>query len=138
MFSETYENAGWAMAVVYEDQEAAKNSSIIIKAGVARLKPGELYYMKLTEGKEKYFASKISLIGGHAIPGNGSSSLLNDRALGMKGDWDGSSGEKWDIDTFDIINYKIEAHPQVILTIDPLLQWIFPVAFILKTELVKD
>ena len=46
-------------------------------------------------------------------------------------DWDGSSGDYWDVDLFDINNKDLNIKENgLTLTFDSLLQWIYPVSII--------
>ena len=65
---------------------------------------------------------------------------LNGETLSIGDDWNGSSGELWDVDEYDLSFVKKEAFTMdkgVTLTIDPLLQWLFPIGFVVQTEKIK-
>jgi hypothetical protein len=105
-------------------------------AGLQVLKPGETYDLSLTPylPKGSMEVSAIGIIGGHGRAGNGSGNLLNGTAISGGDDWDGSAGKFWDIDLFrlslDTNNVALEG--KMALTIDPLLQWLYPIGIVLE------
>ena len=128
-----YTVAGWALVVVTEDPGSREKNSVTLLAGLQVLKPGETYDLSLTPhappGSPEPRA--IGIIGGHGRAGNGSANLLNNKALSGKGDWDGSAGKFWDIDKF-VVNRdnNNDRDEGLTLTIDPLLQWLYPVGVV--------
>ncbi len=131
-----YSVAGWALLIVTEDRNSDETHSVIFLAGLQVLKPGETYDLSLTSHLPKGFMkpSSIGIIGGHGRAGNGSGNLLNGKAISGKDDWDGSAGKFWDIDLFrlnlDTNNVALEG--EMALTIDPLLQWLYPLGVVLE------
>jgi len=130
-----YSVAGWALVVLSKDQNIPDASLVVILSGLQTLKPGETYDLslvdRLPEGSWK--AHSIGIIGGHGLAGNGSGNLLNKRALSGGDDWDGSAGKLWDVDFFKIReDNQLAGEKRFTLTIDPLLQWLYPVAVILN------
>jgi len=131
-----YTVAGWALLVVTEDRKSDEIHSVAFMAGLQVLKPGETYDLSLTPylPKGSMESSSIGIIGGHGRAGNGSGNLLNGKAISGKDDWDGSSGKFWDIDLFrlnlDTKNVGLEG--KMTLTIDPLLQWLYPIGVVLE------
>jgi hypothetical protein len=131
-----YTVAGWALLVVTEDPKSEEIHSVAFLAGLQVLKPGETYDLSLTPylPKGSMELSAIGIIGGHGRAGNGSGNLLNGKAISGKDDWDGSAGKFWDIDLFrlslDTNNVALEG--KMALTIDPLLQWLYPIGIVLE------
>ena len=131
-----YSVAGWALVVVTEDRNSDEIHSVTVLAGLQVLKPGETYDLSLTPHLPKSFmkASSIGIIGGHGRAGNGSGNLFNGMAISGKDDWNGSAGKFWDIDLFqlnlDTNNVVLER--KMALTIDPLLQWLYPLGVVLE------
>ena len=128
-----YTVAGWALVVVTENPGSREKNSITLLAGLQVLKPGETYDLSLTPhappGSPEPRA--IGIIGGHGRAGNGSANLLNNKALSGKGDWDGSAGKFWDIDKFEVNgDNNNDGDEGLTLTIDPLLQWLYPVGVV--------
>ncbi len=128
-----YTVAGWALVAVTEDPGSREKNSVTLLAGLQVLKPGETYDLSLTPhgppGSPEPRA--IGIIGGHGRAGNGSANLLNNKALSGEEDWDGSAGEFWDIDKF-VVNRdnNKDGDEGLTLTIDPLLQWLYPVGVV--------
>ena len=128
-----YTVAGWALVTVIEDPGSREKNSIKLLVGLQVLKPGETYDLSLTPhappGSSKPRA--IGIFGGHGRVGNGSANLLNNKALTGKGDWDGSAGKFWDIDKFEVNgDNNNDGDEGLTLTIDPLLQWLYPVGVV--------
>ncbi len=128
-----YTVAGWALVVVTEDPGSRERNSVILLAGLQVLKPGETYDLSLTPhappGSPKPGA--IGRIGGHGRAGNVSANLFNNKALTGSEDWDGSAGKFWDIDIFEINrDNNNDGDEGLTLTIDPLLQWLYPVGVV--------
>ncbi|MBI2609468.1 MAG: hypothetical protein HYW47_07760 [Deltaproteobacteria bacterium] len=124
---------GWALILITENKNSFQGRFQVFW-GLQRLQPGELYNFTLQKsGATHDIIHSVAVIGGHGQKGNGSGNSLNGKTLSQGEDWDGSSGERWDADfsQVDFFGYKIDQG--VIVTIDPLLQWIFPLGFALKT-----
>jgi hypothetical protein len=132
-----YSVAGWALVVVTEDRNTKKSSSVAFLAGLQVLKPGEIYDIPLTPYLTKDFveADAIGIIGGHGRAGNGSGNLLNGLAISGQDDWDGSAGKFWDVDLFKPYPHTkyVAEKEDLTLTVDPLLQWIYPIGVIIKS-----
>ena len=132
-----YSVAGWALLVVTENRKSEKTQSVTFLAGLQVLRPGETYDLSLTPHLPKGFKdpTAIAIIGGHGRAGNGSGNLFNELALSGQDDWDGSAGKFWDIDLYNLYphtNYVSEKG-DLTLTIDPLLQWLYPIGVTLKS-----
>jgi hypothetical protein len=131
-----YSVAGWALLVITEDRNSDEIHSVTFLTGLQVLKPGETYDLSLTPylPKSPMKPSAIGIIGGHGRAGNGSGNLLNGKAISGQDDWDGSAGKFWDIDLFrlnlDTDNVVLEG--KTALTIDPLLQWLYPIGIVLE------
>lgn len=117
--------AGWALIVILEGNEG----KLKIHQGLSRLKPAESYSLNLVEDKE-YKAYELTVIGGGGLAGNGSLNQFNGKALSKGDDWNGSSGKWWDVDSYNLEKIPSNKEKADFLTIDPLLQWLFPVAVI--------
>lgn len=131
-----YSVAGWALIVVTVDRNSQKTHSVTFLAGLQVLKPGETYNLSLTPylTKSSMKSGSIGIIGGHGRAGNGSGNLFNGLAMSGQDDWDGSAGKFWDIDLFQL-NLDTESvafEGKMALTIDPLLQWLYPIGVALK------
>ncbi len=136
--NEKFSIAGWVLCIV-EQQEKHDEKSIQILASLQILRPGEIYDfdLKKTMPNGNWHVRKIALIGGHGRAGNGSASLLNGKALQGIDEWNGSSGIFWDIDTFHLGSRDIQTSKDgLVLTIDPLLQWLYPVAVAIESEVL--
>ena len=72
---------------------------------------------------------------GHGRAGNGSGNLLNGLAISGQDDWDGSAGKFWDVDLFKPYPHTkyIAEEEDLTLTVDPLLQWLYPIGVIIKS-----
>jgi hypothetical protein len=131
-----YSVAGWALVVITEDRNSEKTHSVAFLAGLQVLKPGEIYDIPLTPYLTKYFVEPVSIgiVGGHGRAGNGSGNLLNGKAVSGKDDWDGSAGKFWDIDLFrlNLDTNSVGLEGKMVLTIDPLLQWLYPIGVVLE------
>jgi len=130
-----YSVAGWALVVVTEDQKNEETDSVVILSGLQILKPGETYDFPLINHLPEGFRKPVSIgiIGGHGRAGNGSGNLLNGKALSGDDDWDGSAGKFWDIDIFALKEHTDkDTKKGLTLTIDPLLQWLYPVGVIVQ------
>ena len=132
-----YSVAGWALVVVTEDRKSEKTHSVTFLAGLQVLKPGELYDLSLTPFLPKGFMKpgSIGIIGGHGRAGNGSGNLLNGTAISGEDDWNGSAGKFWDIDLFEPYPHTkyVTENGDLTLTVDPLLQWLYPIGVIMKS-----
>ncbi|MBI3018734.1 MAG: hypothetical protein HYY61_02430 [Deltaproteobacteria bacterium] len=114
---------GYGVIGIYENPKVPKRH-VVLKAGMARLKPGEIYKVQiLKENKVDGRAGWMSVMGGNAISGNGSSNLFS------------SSGWRWDIDHFEIGKFQIESQNGLTWSIDPLLQWLYPVAAVIQIDI---
>ena len=135
--NDPYSVAGWALVVVTENRKSEKIHSVALLAGLHVLKPGEIYNIPLTPYLTKDFVetTAIGIIGGHGRAGNGSGNLLNEEAISGQDDWDGSAGKFWDVDLFKPYPHTryIAENEDLTLTIDPLLQWIYPIGVIIKS-----
>ncbi len=131
-----YTVAGWALAAIAENRAAKKASCVLLHSGLELLRPGEIYDLALPPGdlpEGKWHLTRLGVVGGHGRAGNGSGNLLDGRAVSGGDDWDGSAGKFWDIDVFDLespLAIGKEAPPT--LTVDPLLQWLYPIAVVLR------
>ncbi len=128
-----YTVAGWALVAITEDPGSREKNSVILLAGLQILKPGETYDLSLTPHAPPGSPNPraIGIIGGHGRAGNGSANLMNNKALSGKEDWDGSAGKFWDIDNFNINpDNNRDRDEGLTLTIDPLLQWLYPVGVV--------
>lgn len=134
-----YPVAGWALVVITEDRRSDEIHSVTFLAGLEVLKPGETYDFSLTPHLPRVLMrpSSIGIIGGHGRAGNGSGNLLNGKAVSGKDDWDGSAGKFWDVDLFQLnVDTNIVAvEGNRALTIDPLLQWLYPIGVVLELRL---
>ena len=131
-----YQGAGWSLFLIYEDPKKPKGN-MYIKWGLHKLQPGEIYEFPLISPLRNHKINRVVIIGGHGQKENGSGNALNGETLSIGDDWNGSSGELWDVDEYDVSFFKKEAFTMdkgITLTIDPLLQWLFPVGFVVKTE----
>ena len=133
-----YSVGGWVLLVVTENRKSKKNSSVTLLAGLQVLKPGETYDLSLTPHLPKGFVKPqvIGIIGGHGRAGNGSGNLYNGLAMSGQDDWDGSAGKFWDVDLFKFnpdTNY-VNKRGDSTVTIDPLLQWLYPIGVIVKSQ----
>lgn len=132
-----YTVAGWALVAITEDPGSREKNSVILLAGLQILKPGETYNLSLTPYAPPASPElrAIGVIGGHGRAGNGSSNLLNNKALSGAEDWDGSAGKFWDIDKFEVNrDNNSDGDEGLTLTIDPLLQWLYPVGVVVKLQ----
>lgn len=129
-----YTVGGYAIIVVVLDPGSTKDRKLDILSGITALRPGEMHDMVLLRrdrGGQKL--NKIAFIGGHGRSGNASANLINGVSLSGGEDWDGSSGEYWDIDIFDF-EKRLPTHIDTIITFDSVLQWIYPVSVICVYE----
>jgi len=130
-----YSVAGWALVVVTEDQKNEETDSVVILSGLQILKPGETYDFPLINHLPEGFRKPVSIgiIGGHGRAGNGSGNLLNGKAISGDDDWNGSAGKFWDVDIFALKEHTDKDKDKgLTLTIDPLLQWLYPVGVIVQ------
>lgn len=130
--------AGWALVVITENRKSNKTYSVALVAGLQVLKPGEIYDLPLNPylSKSPRKPVSIGIIGGHGRAGNGSGNLFNGLAVSGQDDWDGSAGKFWDVDLFETkphTKYIVE-NGDLTLTVDPLLQWLYPIGVALKTR----
>jgi len=128
--------AGWALVAITEDRKSDSTHSVVFLAGLQALKPGETYDLPLTPylSKSPLKPGSIGIIGGHGRAGNGSGNLFNGLAVSGQDDWDGSAGKFWDVDLFqlNLDTNNVEVNGEMALTIDPLLQWLYPLGVILE------
>ena len=133
-----YSVGGWALLVITENRKSKTNSSVTLLAGLQVLKPGETYDLSLTPHLPKDFTKPetIGIIGGHGRAGNGSGNLFNSLAMSGQDDWDGSAGKFWDVDLFKLkLDTKyVNKRGDLTVTIDPLLQWLYPIGVIAKSQ----
>ena len=133
-----YSVAGWALLVVTENRKSRKKYSVALLAGLQVLKPGETYDLSLTPHLPKGFMKPetIGIIGGHGRAGNGSGNLFNGLAMSGQDDWDGSAGKFWDIDLFKLSpdTNSVSKREDLTITVDPLLQWLYPIGVIVKSQ----
>ena len=130
-----YSVAGWALVVVTEDRKSAGIDSVIVLSGLQTLKPGETYDFPLINHLPEGFWQPVSIgiIGGHGRAGNGSGNLLNGKAVSGDDDWNGSAGKFWDVDIFTLKEHTDKDKGKgLTLTIDPLLQWLYPVGVVVQ------
>jgi hypothetical protein len=115
-------------AMVLLEKQKSENR-VKIFAGLEAFYPGSLHGVDL---KAKSAPFKIAVIGGHGLKGNGSTNLINGKPLGRGDDWNGSSGERWDIDQYYITVEKQKeiVGKKIVFEVDPLLQWLFPLVII--------
>lgn len=128
---------GYVWIGVYENRDAPKRY-IEVRQGLARLKPGELYEAKILEPGIKGWVSRVSTFGGDGKAGNGSSNLMNRTALSGGEDWDGSSGEKWDVDSYPVKKFGMVSDEGLTWSIDPLLQWIYAAGVVVQIDLTES
>jgi len=122
--------AGWSLLLIVQDKKSRKGN-IFITWGLHKLQPGELYNFQILPALKKSFVRSVIVIGGHGQKENGSGNSLNVQTLSMGDDWDGSSGERWDVDQYNV-GRTVKG---VTITVDPLLQWLFPMSFSVHTEI---
>ena len=126
---------GYGVIGIYENPKVLKRY-VGVNVGIVRLKPGEIYKVQvLKENKVDGRVGWMSVMGGNGILGNGSSNLLNGITLSGKDDWDSSSGWRWDIDHFEIGKFQIDSQNGLTWSIDPLLQWLYPVAAVIQIDI---
>ena len=106
-----------------------KNNKVKIFAGLEAFYPGSVHGIDL---KENIKPKNLAVVGGHGLKGNGSTNLINGKPLSLGDDWNGSSGDRWDIDNYYVSAQKKRksGDKQVIFEVDPLLQWVFPLIII--------
>ncbi len=132
-----YTIAGWALIVITENPKIQVKTSLVILAGMEILKPGEVYDIPLNIDFSDidWKLNSIGFIGGHGRAGNGSGNLVNGKSISGIDDWDGSSGKFWDIDLFKAIpETNNDRKKGLTLTIDPLLQWLYPVGAVVNVR----
>lgn len=130
-----HEIGGYGVVEIWENKISPKRY-LGMRVGITRLKPGEIYDVELLKKEErKGLVSRVSTIGGGAIEGNGSANMLNGLTFSGKEEWNGSSGKKWDVDTFDVEKFKILSDEGLIWSIDPLLQWIYPMGAVVQIDM---
>ncbi len=132
-----YTLAGWALIVITANPKAQTKNSLKILAGMQILKPGEVYDIpiNLDIPNSNWELNSVGFIGGHGRAGNGSGNLVNGKSISGIDDWDGSSGKFWDIDLFTTIpETNNDKGKGLILTIDPLLQWLYPVGAVVNVK----
>lgn len=129
---------GYTWIGIYENPNVPKRH-IELKAGLAKLKPGELYEAKILESGQimNGWVSRVSTFGGDGKAGNGSSNLLNRMALSGGEDWDGSSGDKWDVDSYNIEKFGLISDKGLTWSIDPLLQWLYAAGMVVQIDLTE-
>ena len=136
---------GHTFIVVREDSGLRGNETVRgndvktigVYVGLQNLRPGDMYHIQLPI-QAKGILRKATVMGGGGLEGNGSSNMVNGVALSGGDDWNGSSGPKWDLDTYeDLEKYKFRVNEKLTWSIDPLLQWVFPAMFILEVKEVR-
>ncbi len=132
---EKYSVAGWALVVVTQDASSSKNYNVFLMTGLEMTKPGEIHEVTLNRylSKGLWKVMSIEMIGGHGRAGNGSGNLVNGVSLSGKDDWDGSSGDFWDVDLFVVDKLTLDIKKDgLLVSVDPLLQWVYPVAMVVR------
>lgn len=124
---------GWAWVMVSENPKLPKRT-VMVTVGLAGLQPGPVYDVKLSSGMKQGMVSELIVMGGDGKAGNGSSNLINRVTTSGKDEWDGSQGPLWDVDRFDVKKFKIATDTGITWSIDPLLQWLYPVAGIVVVD----
>ncbi len=126
--SDPFSVAGYAILVLYENSEQG-NRTVRVYAGLDVLGPGEMHDISILDNGSDASLSKMVLVGGHGRKGNGSANLLNGTSISQSEDWNGSSGDYWDVDLFENIDVDRNraAKNGLILSIDTVLQWVYPV-----------
>ncbi len=128
---------GYTWIGIYENPNVSKRH-VELKVGLAKLKPGELYEAKVLESGVNGMVSRVSTFGGDGKAGNGSSNLLNRMALSGREDWDGSSGDKWDVDSYPIEKFGLISDKGLTWSIDPLLQWLYAAGIVVQIDLTEN
>ncbi len=118
--------SGWALLTLHVSANPGKRM-IRFLAGAESVRPGEPLNISLASGKGLSRLVRLGIVGGHGIAGNGGANLLNGISITGKDDWTGSSGELWDVRVHSINQKEKNAW---VLTVDPLLEWIFPVCVV--------
>ena len=123
--------AGWSLICLWEGSKG----KVEIYQGLSRLKPAESYALAMFENDgKKRSPHELSVVGGGGLAGNGSINQFNGRALSAGDDWNGSAGKLWDVDSYLLKDIDFSEKNAEVITIDPLLQWLFPVAVICYLE----
>jgi hypothetical protein len=128
---------GYIWIGIYENPNVSKRH-VELKVGLAKLKPGELYEARVLESGVNGIVSRVSTFGADGKAGNGSSNLLNRMALSGREDWDGSSGDKWDVDSYPIEKFGLISDKGLTWSIDPLLQWLYPAGIVVQIDLTEN
>lgn len=118
-----YSQAGWALFSVAR-KGVSGPSRIVFLGGAEPVAPGEPHDVLLYKSSRDARLVRLGVAGGHGIAGNGGGTLVNGKSVSGGDDWTGSSGELWDVRTYDLKNQPPAAQSTV--TFDSLLQWIFP------------
>jgi hypothetical protein len=125
---------GWALILIFEKKRPSLEDTYFrLQVGLDILPPGEIYGFNFYKNSKTVTPVKFAAIGGHAVAGNGSAVYFSDSHLIKKGEWNGSSGERWDVDILAVKTQRRSS--EYIIKVDPLLQWIYPVAFIATWKL---
>lgn len=131
-----YIYGGFTVISIYKNESAPKRW-IGVKMGLAQTKPGDIYGVRLVKQSIPGQVSQFSTWGAGAIAGNGSANILNGVTVSGLEDWDGSQGVKWDTDTVDVRPYQIRATNGLTWSIDPLLQWLYPMGAVISIDLTE-
>jgi len=126
--------SGYVIVGIYGSQRLPMRL-ISLTVGISRLKPGEIYDVRLGQKKIPGVVSRVSTFGGNGKAGNGSANILNGATLSGGEDWDGSSGLQWDVDDFRVRRFQVSSTKGVIWSVDPLLQWVYPIGIAVQTDL---
>lgn len=129
---------GGSVVVEIVEEAEAPMRLIRLNAGIARLRPGEIYEAEIMAPGIKGVVSRVSTVGGDGKAGNGSSNSLNGMTLSGGEDWDGSSGFGWDVDTYEVGKFRLLSEKGLVWSMDPLLQWIYPMGIVVQIDLLES
>lgn len=134
--SHPYSMAGWAIAAILKESQPEKDekkvhSRIAVYLGPEVLAPGEIYEFHIPARKRERLVN-LGIVGGHGIRGNAGGNLLNGVPITGGDDWVGAGGSLWDVNLHEVF---ASPHGETwTLGFDPILQWIFPVAVIIRAN----
>ncbi len=117
--------SGWGLWVAYE-RPGEPTATVNLKRGLRVLHPSESYELTLLAPSPRKKVMKLTVMGARGGAELGGANLINGRSLTGRSDWTGASGERWDVWT-GVSDQGIGAGQGVVLTIDPLLGWLYPV-----------